>query len=77
MLFEGIGMDRRPVEGLMWLSIARLSSPGDPLIQARHEQAFSTAGEDQRREAIAMAETWIAHNTGGTQAQMTAPAPLQ
>ena len=27
MLFEGIGVDRRPVEGLMWLSIARLIEP--------------------------------------------------
>ena len=27
MLYEGIGMDRRPVEGLMWLSIARLIEP--------------------------------------------------
>lgn len=77
MLFEGMGTDRRPIEGLMWLSIARLSSPGDPLIQARHEQAFSTADEDQRREAMAMAEAWIAHNTGGAQAQVTAPAAPQ
>ena len=53
---RGIGVDRRPVEGLMWLSIARLSSPGDPLIQARHEQAFSTAGEEQRRQAMTLAE---------------------
>jgi len=77
MLFEGIGMDRHPVEGLMWLSVARLSSPGDPLIQARHEQAFSTAGEEQRRDAMAMAETWIAHNGGGEQAQAAVPAPAQ
>jgi TPR repeat protein len=68
MLFEGIGIDRRPVEGLMWLSIARLSSP-DPVIQARHEQAFSTAGEDQRREAIALAQGWLARRTNGAQAQ--------
>jgi len=78
MLFEGIGMDRRPIEGLMWLSIARLMSPGDPAIQARHEQAFSTASEEQRRQAMAMAETWISHNTGGgPQAQAGAAAPLQ
>jgi TPR repeat protein len=69
MLYEGIGVERRPVEGLMWLSIARLSSPGDPLVQARHEQAFSTAGEEQRRQAIAMAETWLAHNGPSAQAQ--------
>jgi TPR repeat protein len=77
MLFEGIGMDRRPTEGLMWLTIARLSSPGDPQIQARHEQAFSTASEDQRRDALTMAEAWIAQRTGGAQAQATAATPLQ
>src|SRR5215207_1630194 len=41
MLYEGIGVGRRPIEGLMWLSIARLSAPGDERIQARHEQVFS------------------------------------
>ncbi len=77
MLYEGIGMDRRPIEGLMWLTIARLSNPGDPVIQGKHEQAFSTASEDERREAMALAEAWIAHRTGGAQAQAQAPAPLQ
>ncbi|HEX2257182.1 MAG TPA: tetratricopeptide repeat protein [Afifellaceae bacterium] len=62
MLYEGIGIDRRPVEGLMWLSVAHLTSPGDPIIQARHEGAFSTASEDQRRKAMQMAEDWLARN---------------
>jgi hypothetical protein len=53
----------------MWLSIARLSSPGDPVIQARHEQAFSTADEAQRREAVGLAEAWLSHRAGGAQAQ--------
>jgi TPR repeat protein len=69
MLYEGVGVERRPVEGLMWLSIARLTSPGDPLIQTYHEQAFSTADEEDRRQAMAMAETWIAHNVAGAQAK--------
>jgi exopolysaccharide production negative regulator len=85
MLYEGVGIDRRPVEGLMWLSIARLSSPGDPVIQARHEQAFSTADESQRREAVALAKAWLANRTGGTQATAavtpttptTSPQPVQ
>jgi TPR repeat protein len=68
MLYDGIGVDRRPVEGLMWLSIARLATPGDPLIQARHEAAFSTASEQQRRDAMAQAEAWMARNNVGTQA---------
>ena len=69
MLYEGIGVGRRPVEGLMWLSVARLSDPGDPMIQARHEQAFSTADEEDRREAIAMAEAWLGSHGAATQAQ--------
>ncbi len=81
MLYEGIGVERRPVEGLMWLSIARLSAPGDPLIQARHEQAFSTADEDQRREGMALAEAWLAHRTpapqAAQQATTTATPPIQ
>lgn len=77
MLYEGIGIERRPLEGLMWLSIARLSSPGDPVIQARHEQAFSTADEELRRQAMAMAQAWIDHNTGGAQAQAAPALPLQ
>jgi uncharacterized protein len=54
---------------LMWLSVARLSSPGDPIIQARHEEAFSTASEDERRQAMGMAEQWLARNGVRTQAQ--------
>jgi hypothetical protein len=73
MLYEGIGMERRAVEGLMWLTIARLSSPGDPAVQARHEQAFSTADETQRREAMELAEGWLAHSGGGAQASAGAP----
>ena len=77
MLYEGLGIEREPLEGLMWLSIAKLASPGDPTIQAIHEQAFSTAGEDDRRQAMARAEKWVA-NRLGAQAQLepsTAPLP--
>ncbi len=70
LLYEGVGVERRPVEGLMWLTIARLTSPGDPLIQARHEEAFSTASEEERRESIGMAEAWVAHHSPRPQAQV-------
>jgi TPR repeat protein len=69
MLLEGIGVERRPLEGLMWISIARLTSVGDPQIQARHEQAFSMATEADRREAMRLAEGWISRRGGGVQAQ--------
>ena len=62
MLYEGIGVGRRPVEGLKWLTIARLSSPGDPFIQSRQENAFSTADENERRRAMEQAEEWVADN---------------
>jgi uncharacterized protein len=74
MLYEGLGVERRPVEGLMWLSIAKLANPGDPVIHARHEQAFSTASEDDRRRAMEMAEAWIADRSGGAQVQAATPA---
>jgi hypothetical protein len=77
MLYEGIGVGRRPVEGLMWLSIARLSSPGDPVIQAQHEQAFSTASEEDRREAMEKAEDWIAENLPQQRADQAQPQPAQ
>ncbi len=77
MLYEGIGVDRRPVEGLMWLSIARLARPGDPLIQARHEAAFSTASEEQRREAMQQAEEWMSRNVVRTQARAQTQAQAQ
>ena len=73
LLYEGNGVDRRPVEGLTWLTIAHLSAPGDPQVQSMHEQAFSTAAEDQRLEASARAQDWIARNTQA-QAQAAQPA---
>lgn len=69
MLYEGIGLDRRPLEGLTWLTVARLTSPGDPVIQAYHEQAFSTADEELRGQAMIAAETWM-QRTGGARAQV-------
>lgn len=65
MLYAGTGVERRPVEGLMWLSIASLSSPGDPQVQARHEEVFASADEDQRREATERAKNWMSSNLAG------------
>ncbi len=60
LMLEGVGIQRSPVKGLMWLSIAQLGGRGDPTIQALHEEAFSAAEEAQRRAAIALAEDWVA-----------------
>lgn len=65
MLFEGIGVGRRPVDGLMWLSIAHLTSPGDPSIQARRDQLAAMADDEERRKAVALAEEWVSRNVAG------------
>jgi TPR repeat protein len=78
MLYEGAGIERSPVEGLMWLTIAKLMDPGDPVIQATHEQAFSSASEGDRRQAMALAETWITKRLGAqAKAVTTAPGLAQ
>ena len=64
MLYQGLGVGRNATEGLMWLSIAKLLSPSDPLVQSRHEQAFSTASEEERRRAMVLAEEWVAREAG-------------
>ena len=77
MLYEGIGMDRRPVEGLMWLSIARLSSPGDPLIQARHEAGVLDRRRGAAPQAMDRADRgWSATSARSTQAQRSASRGL-
>ena len=60
LMLEGAGIQKSPVKGLMWLSIAQLGGRGDPSIQALHEEAFSGAEEAQRRAAVALAEDWVA-----------------
>ncbi|MBZ8132571.1 exopolysaccharide biosynthesis protein [Afifella sp. IM 167] len=59
LLFEGVGIRRNAVKGLMWLSIARNSIHGDDEIQTLHEQAFAAASENDRRTAMALAEDWL------------------
>jgi hypothetical protein len=49
----------------MWLSIAHLTSPGDLQVQARHEQVFADADEDQRRQAADLAKSWVSRNVAG------------
>jgi len=59
LLFDGIGLRRNPVRGLMWLSVARKSRLDDTGIQALHEQAFATASESERRTAQALSDEWL------------------
>ncbi len=62
LLFQGEGVAREPLVGLMFLSIGRLRAPNDAWIQQMHEHAFSLASEDQRRGAMTMSEDWLARN---------------
>lgn len=63
LLFEGDGLRRDPVTGLMYLSIARRrADPAQNWIFELQEQAHSVASENERRSAIAAAEDWIASN---------------
>jgi TPR repeat protein len=63
LLFEGEGLKREPVVGLMFLSIARgRAEPSQRWIFELQEQAHSMASESQRRTAVALAEDWVAKN---------------
>lgn len=65
MLFTGEGdLQRRSVQGLMWLTIARSRAQGatDDWIRDAQEQAFSVASEQERRQAVQLARDWIAKN---------------
>ncbi len=62
LLFQGEGVAREPVAGLMFLSIARFRAPDDPWIQQMHEHAFSLASETERRAGGEATEDWLARN---------------
>ena len=64
LLFEGDqGIDRQPVLGLMFLSVARdRANPSDRWIFDMQEAAVAVATEDERRNALAAADDWIARH---------------
>ena len=62
LLFAGDRLPmRRPVAGLMWLTIAReQAGPADhDWVSEKQEQAFSAASEEERRSAVELASTWL------------------
>lgn len=66
MLFTGdVEVPRRSIQGLMWLTIARARAQGssDDWIRDAQEQAFSVASEPERRQAVKLAQDWIAKNS--------------
>jgi TPR repeat protein len=63
LLFEGEGVQRQPVLGLMFLTLARSrATPDQQWIFDMHEEAFSVATETERRTATALAEDWMEKN---------------
>lgn len=65
LLFEGDGIARQAVDGLMLLTIALARSNGDERwIADLHEQARSAATESEWYAAKARADEWLAANTG-------------
>ncbi|MBL8574090.1 MAG: sel1 repeat family protein [Hyphomicrobiaceae bacterium] len=64
VLFTGDeAVPKRSVQGLTWLTIARSranGAPEDEWIREAQEQAFSVASEQERRQAVQAAQSWIA-----------------
>jgi TPR repeat protein len=66
LLFEGDGVQRQPVLGLMFLSVARdRADPKQTWIYDMQEQALSVATESERRTAMALADDWLTKNGRG------------
>lgn len=65
LLFFGEDLPRRPVTGLMWLTVARRSASGadSEWIRERQEQAFARASDDERKRATTLADSWLGHNS--------------
>jgi len=66
LLFSGDAeLPKKPLMGLMWLTIARAhcQSAEDDWIRDLQEQAFSVAPEPDRRQAVRLAQEWIAKNS--------------
>lgn len=65
LLFSGdVDLPKKPLMGLMWLTIARshATTADDDWIRDMQEQAFSVAPEADRRQAVRLAQEWIAKN---------------
>ncbi|PLW77735.1 tetratricopeptide repeat protein [Cohaesibacter celericrescens] len=59
LLLDGTQVPRQPVNGLKWLTIARILDSGNPLVLDRQEAAFALADEPTRQKAVSLAEEWV------------------
>ncbi len=63
LLFTGEGVERQPVEGLMYLTIALArSGPKQDWILTMHEEARSAASESDWNAARKRADEWLSRN---------------
>lgn len=59
LLLSGEKIPRQPVNGLKWLTVARMLDSGNLKVQDHHEAAFAQADPDHRRRAVSLAEEWL------------------
>ncbi|WP_172891552.1 tetratricopeptide repeat protein [Cohaesibacter sp. ES.047] len=59
LLLEGKTVPRQPVNGLKWLTIARMLDNGNAVVMDRQEAAFALADEATRKKAVELAEEWV------------------
>lgn len=59
LLLDGEKIPRQPVNGLKWLTIARMLDSGNIHIRDRQEAAFALADPKVRKLAVTMAEEWV------------------
>jgi len=78
LLFQGDGVQRQPVIGLMFLTVAgERAETGDAgqWIRDMQEIAFSLASETERRTATALASEWLAKNVAVADTASAEPVP--
>lgn len=59
LLLSGDKVPRQPVNGLKWLTVARMLDSGNLEVQDYHEAAFAQAEPEDRRRAVSLAEEWL------------------
>ncbi len=63
LLLEGDVLPQQPVNGLKWLTVARILDSNNPQVLDRQEAAFALADESTRQKAVELANEWV--NGGG------------
>ncbi|MCT4656126.1 MAG: sel1 repeat family protein [Cohaesibacter sp.] len=59
LLLSGERIPRQPVNGLKWLTVARMLDGGNANVRDRQEAAFALADPETRRIAVSLAEDWV------------------